>query len=144
LSRASCRRTLLISMQSTTVNDLLSRGFTEDPLALKAIERPFAVPLVLGVGVFVSGFALWMLKRIGDGLGVSLIAGSLCFLLLVMLCMYRSRPRSRHTGKPLLKYKNSSPDSGVIHELIYVCPDSKTFSRRVYVLKGSAVGGSGG
>ena len=128
-------------MQSTTVIELLSKGFTEDPLAVKALQRRFAVPFTLGVGVFVLGFALWMLNRIGDGVGVSLIAGSWCFLVLTAVCMYRSCPRSTHTGKPLLKYKNSSPDSGVILELIYVCPESKTFSRRVYVAKGHAVGG---
>ncbi len=130
-------------MEPITINELQSQGFTEDPLAVKAIERPFAVPLVLGIGVFVCGFALWMLKRIGDGLGVSLIAGSLCFLLLVMALMYFSRPRSRHSGKPLLKYRNAAPDAGVGHELIYVCPQSKTFSRRVFVRKGAG-GGAGG
>ena len=127
-------------MQSTTLNELRSNGFTEDPLAVKSLQKPFAVPFILGVAAFVVGFVL-VLTEVSIGVGISLVVGSLCFLLLMVVCMYRSRPKSRHTGKPLLKYKNSSPDPGVILELIYVCLDSKTFSRRVYVMK--SIGGGG-
>ncbi len=121
-------------MQSTTPNELRSKGFTEDPLAVKALKKPFAIPFILGIGSFVVGFVL-VLSEASIGVGISLVVGSLCFLLLTVMCMYRWRPKSRHTGKPLLKYKNSSPDPGVILELIYVCLDSKTFSRRVYLMK---------
>jgi hypothetical protein len=130
-------------MQTTTVNELLSNGFTEDPAAVKALQKAFALPLVVGLGGFVLGFVM-MIKRVSAGVGMSLTAGSLCFIGLMLLSMYRSRPKSRHTGKPLLKYKNSVPDPGVLLELIYVCPDSKTFSRRVYAVKGHAVAGIGG
>ena len=123
-------------MQSTTVNDLLSKGFTEDPLGVKELQKSFALPLVVGTGGFVLAFALMMLERVSTGLGLSLAAVSWCFIALTLVCMYRSRPKSRHTGKPLLKYKNRSPASGVILELIYVCPDSRTFSRRVYLENG--------
>lgn len=123
-------------MQSTTVNELLMKGFTEDPLAVKALQRSFAVPLAVGIGGFVLDFALMMLERISVNVGISLAAVSLCFIGLTMVCMYRVHPKSRHTGKPLVKYKNRSPSSGVILELIYVCPDSKTFSRRVYLESG--------
>jgi hypothetical protein len=127
-------------MQSTTLNDLRSQGFTEDPLAVKALQKLFAVPFILGGAAFVVGFVL-VLTEASIGVGISLVVGSLCFLLLTVVCMYRWRPKSRHTGKPLLKYKNSSPDPGVILELIYVCLDSRTFSRRVYVMK--SLGGAG-
>src|SRR3954464_8903474 len=127
-------------MQSTTVNELLSNGFAEDPLIVKSLQRVFAVPFIFGVGAFVFGFAL-VLKEVSVGVGISLVVGSLCFLLLMVLCMYRSRPKSRHPGTPLLKYKNSAPDPGVGVELIYVCLDSKTFSRRVYLMKGFGAGG---
>jgi hypothetical protein len=123
-------------MQSTTVNELLSKGFTEDPLAVKALQKSFALPLVVGTVAFVLAFALMMLERVSSGVGISIAAVSWCFIVLTLVCMYRARPKSRHTGKPLLKYKNRSPDSGVILELIYVCPDSKTFSRRVYLENG--------
>ena len=123
-------------MESTTVNELLSKGFTEDPVAVKALQRSFALPLVIGTAGFVLAFALMMLERVSVGVGIGLAAVSWCFIVLTLLCMYRSRPKSRHTGKPLLKYKNRAPDSGVILELIYVCPDSRTFSRRVYLENG--------
>jgi hypothetical protein len=128
-------------MQSTTVNELLSNGFTEDPRAVKALQRSFAAAWIVGVGSFVLAFALFMLSKVSIGLAFWLMAGSWCFLLLTAVCMYRSRPRSPYTGKPLLKYKNQSPDSGVMVELIYVCPDSKTFSRRVYLQGGAGHGG---
>jgi hypothetical protein len=128
-------------MQSTTVNELLSNGFTEDPLIVKSLQRAFAIPFIFGVGAFVFGFALVLMKD-SVGVGISLVVGSLCFLLLMVVCMYRSRPKSRHTGTPLLKYKNSSPDPGVVVELIYVCLDSKTFSRRVYLMRGFGPAGA--
>jgi len=123
-------------MQSTTVNELVSKGFTEDSEGLKQLQKSFAIPLIIGTGGFVLSFVLMMLERVSTGLGISLAAASWCFIVLTLVCMYRGRPKSRYTGKPMLKYKNRSPASGVILEVIYVCPDSKTFSRRVYLENG--------
>ena len=120
-------------MQSIAVHELVSKGFTEDPEGLKEMQRSFALPLIIGAGGFVVSFGLMMLEKIRVWLGVSLAAASWCFTVLTLIGMYRSRPRSWHTGKPMLKYKNRSPAAGVIHEILYVCPDSKTFARRVYL-----------
>lgn len=123
-------------MESTTVNELLSKGFVEDPITAKVLQKSFAVPLVAGAAGFVLAFAFMMIECVSVGVGIAIAAVSWCFIVLTLVCMYRARPKSRHTGKRLLKYRNRSPDSGVILELIYVCPDSKTFSRRVYLENG--------
>jgi hypothetical protein len=123
-------------MQTTTVEELVSKGFMEDPQGLKQLERPFALPLALGVGGFALSFALMMLEKISTRSGFVLAGVSWCFVVAMMVCMYRSRPKSRHTGRPMVKYKNRSPASGVIHEVIYVCPESKTFWRRIYLENG--------
>lgn len=130
-------------MQTTTINELLSKGFTEDPRAIKLIQRPFLIPCIPALGVYVVSFACLVLKKGSIGVNLALLAGSWCFIGLMLLCLYKSRPKSRHTGKPLSKYKNSFPDSNVGLELIYVCPESKTFSRRVYLVKGGSAAACG-
>ena len=123
-------------MQTTTVEELESKGFSEDPQGRKRFERPLLLPAVLGLGVYAVSFALMVFKKIPELTGIILVCGSLCILGIMALCQYWSRPKSRHTGRRLVKYKNASPGPDVILEVIYVCPESKTFWRRVYALRG--------
>jgi len=123
-------------MQSTSIDELLAKGFTEDSDGIRRFKRLFMVPAIIGLGVYVLCFGLLVsgkvdIRRPLIGLAVSWIS-----LGAMAVIMYKWRPRSRHTGKPMLKYKNSAPPGNVVTEIIYVCPDSKTFSRRVYLQRG--------
>ncbi len=51
------------AMQSITVSELVSKGFTEDAEGLKELQRPFALPLITGMGGFVLSFGLMMLEK---------------------------------------------------------------------------------
>ena len=62
-------------MQSTTLNELRSNGFTEDPVAVKALQKLFAVQFVLGVAAFVVGFVL-VLTEVSIGVGPNWDAAS--------------------------------------------------------------------
>src|SRR5215471_1505322 len=121
-----------MKMESVTVEALLAQGYTEDPDGLKGLERSYRLPLIIGVSGFILSFALIMLGKVSDKVGLTLAGISWCFIISTIVFMYRSRPKSRHTGKALLKYKNRAPDPDVMLEVIYVCRDSKTFFRRVY------------
>jgi hypothetical protein len=131
-------------MERISTDELIAKGFTEDPDGIRKFKRLFLVPAIIGLGVYVVCFALVVFgKRDVRGPLIG-VAASWILLGVMALIMYKSRPRSRHTGKPLLKYKNSAPVGNVATEILYVCPDSKTFSRRVYLVRGgghAVVGG---
>jgi hypothetical protein len=123
-------------MERINIDELLSKGFTEDPDGIRKFKRLFLVPAIIGLCVYVVCFVL-VVSRKHDIRGPLIgLAVSWILLGVMMVIMYKSRPKSRFTGKPLLKYKNSAPVGNVATEIIYVCPDSKTFSRRVYVVRG--------
>ena len=127
-------------MQSTSIDELLAKGFTEDPDGIRRFKRLFLVPAIIGLVAYVVCFALLVSGKVnhrGQLIG-PLIGLAVSWILLgaMAVVMYMWRPRSRYTGKPLLKYKNSAPLGNVVTEIIYVCPDSKTFSRRVYLQRG--------
>jgi hypothetical protein len=44
----------------------------------------------------------------------------------VLIRGYLSNPRSRHTGKPLLKFRDASPCRDSLVEILDVCPGSRT------------------
>jgi len=123
-------------MDSTTVEGLLVQGYTEDPEGIKGLERSYKKPIIIGVGGFGLSFVLMMFGKVSDKVGLGLAVISWLFIINAIIFMYRSQPRSRHTGKVLLKYKNRNLGPSVMLEVIYVCPESKTFFRRIYAESG--------
>ena len=92
-------------MKSITIDELFAQGFTENPEMIKQLQKPFRIPLIVGVGGFALSFLLMMLDKIDGAAGLTLAMGSWCFAVFTMFMMYRSNPKSRHTGKPFLKYR---------------------------------------
>jgi len=119
-------------MKTTTPERLISQGYTEDAEAGREFERPYTWPNLVLVVVFFSSLALSLADRISMKVGVSLMAGSFIIICLTIIRLRISIPHSRHTGKPMERYRNSAPERQVSSELIYVCHDSKTFFRRVF------------
>ena len=121
-------------MKMTTLQELISRGYAEDAVAGRAFERPYIWPnLILAVIFFVS---LGLVFAKGAQMQTGLPVMAVCFMIIctMILRLRLSTPRSRHTGKPMERFRNSSPEGDVLSELIYVCHDSKTFFRRVYAV----------
>ena len=119
-------------MKTTTPELLVSQGYTEDAMAGQEFERPYTWPnLVLAI-IFFSSLVLTLSDRISMKVGIPLMAGSMIIICLTIIRLRFSIPYSRHTGKPMERYRNSAPKEQVCTELIYVCHESKTFFRRVF------------
>jgi Zn-dependent membrane protease YugP len=134
-------------MNSIAIEHLKAEGYSEDSQRLTEFERPYLIPKILGISAFVICFTLLMVGSVNGKVGmikVGMISVpvALLFLLATMLVLHLSRPKSKLTGKPLIKYKNRFPAPSVLLELIYVCPDSKIFFRRVYAMRGNAAAGA--
>ncbi len=130
-------------MKTITIEELESEGYSEDPNGRKEFERPYLIPSLVGLSAFVICFILLVRGKVSARVGMISVGSAWLFCGATILIGYLSRPKSKLTGKPLIKYQNRSPDSDVRLELIYVCPDSKTFFRRVFMRKGdvAVVGG---
>ena len=105
-------------------------GYREDPADLARFVKPYGKPSFLGVLVSLVGFVL--LFPFGmSALPLSLMGLGLTVYGVTIWLMFTSTPISSFSGKPLVKYWNSSPlaQGG---EVIYVCEDSRTFFRRCF------------
>ncbi|MGZ4963480.1 MAG: hypothetical protein ACXWIU_07290 [Limisphaerales bacterium] len=130
-------------MNSISIAELVDEGYSEDVKGLKDFLRPYwplAALIYIGLAAYIISFYLMVTKTTK----AALISVGLAMLFLGALSVigYLARPKSKLTGKPMLKYKNRFPDEDVVSEWIYVCPDSKTFFRRIHLRKRD-VGDSG-
>lgn len=130
-------------MKSISIEELTAQGYSEDPKGRKEFERPFRIPSIIGISAFIICFTLLVLGKISAMVGVISVGISWLFCGATILIGGMSRPKSKLTGKPLIKYKNRFPASDVALEMIYVCPDSKTYFRRVFAYIGYGTGAAG-
>jgi hypothetical protein len=128
-------------MKSISIEELITQGYSEDSKSLKEFEKPYRIPSIVGLSGFIICFTLVVLGKLHGKVGLISIGISLLFCLATIVRGYMSRPKSKLTGKPLIKYKNRFPAPDVGLELIYVCPDGKTFFRRIYAFTGYNSGG---
>jgi hypothetical protein len=109
-------------------------GYQEDITALRRFERPFILPSVFGGLLFLGPFIYLMIYRQPVYLLSLCLVGLLTFLG-TMYVMFRSKPLSKASGRPMERYWNTS-SSARGDEVIYVCHDSKTYFRRTFAEKG--------
>lgn len=128
-------------MNDISVKKLIEEGYTEDPDGLRQLDFPYIVPCMIGVLVFVGSLALVFMNILDLKYGLALMATAWCAVGALILKQYLSKPRSRHTGKPLQKYRSVTPQPNVTKEVIYVCEDSKTFFRKAYAVESYDCGG---
>ena len=119
-------------MERITITELQERGYTLDYQAQKSFENKWGfwcVPLALAVIFSLMG-GIW--DWIPYGLGWILAAASLFSLWGVMAYAGKAPVVSRHSGKVMKKYENAHPDDKVVHEVVCVCKESKTYFTRVW------------
>jgi hypothetical protein len=123
-------------METLDVQSLIDEGYTEDPEALERFERPFTIPFIVLIILFVGDLALLLTGGIDTRMGGGVLIALLALIFGIIALLYYSRPRSRHTGRPLDRYRNLAPARRRDVEFLYVCAESKTFFRRVYAQGG--------
>lgn len=136
-------------LRALRTSELIAQGFTEDGVAKAALDRkvkrmttPLLVATVLLAMVVPALLALfsfgahWLFA-------VSMICGFICVFALfkVSAIAYRRPVLSRHTGKPMVKYRNLTPGMSVQVGTIHVCPESKTFFTKTWRQVGDSGGG---
>lgn len=121
-------------METITPEQLKARGYTEDPEGRRRFDRPYKLPNGVLVLVFCGSLVGVATGRLSVLPALWTAVGAFLTLFVIQVLAYRSTPRSRFTGKPLMRYRNAKPGRDVLTELIYACEDSKTFFRRVWWL----------
>ena len=119
-------------MNQISIAQLIQDGYAEDPVGRRKFERPYLLFFAPWVITFITSMLLLFCELLHPITAAIIMATSLIMLGLGALTMYRACPRSRHTGKPLMKVRNTKPQSPILSEIIYVCPDSKTFFTRSF------------
>lgn len=119
-------------MKFVSVAELKEQGYKEDPEGRKHLEAPYRVVFWCMIIVFVGS----LLAYVFTSGHLRSIFGYICgisFLLFfpVVLSstaiMHYSTPRSRHSGEPLGRYRNSDYEANTRSDVVYVCPVSKTY-----------------
>jgi hypothetical protein len=131
-------------MKSISIAELVSEGFSEDFRSLDYLERPYQIPALIGAGAYIICFILLVTKKIDIEAGVISVVSLLLFCAVTMLIAKTARPKSDLTGRPMMRYKNRFPAKDVILELVYVCPHSKSYIRRISVKRGHGPYGPAG
>ena len=119
-------------MNKISIAQLIQDGYAEDPVGRRKFERPYLLFFAPWVITFIASLLLLFCELIQPITATIIMATSLVLLGLGALTMYRAHPRSRHTGKPLMKFNNTKPQWPTLSEIIYVCPDSKTYFTRSF------------
>jgi hypothetical protein len=122
-------------LRAIATSELIAQGYTEDGVAkamfARMLKRRTTPLLILAVLCAIVVPGLLVLFSVGPEWlpPVLMVFGFICVLssFLVSSIMYRCPVLSRHTGKPLIKYRNLTPGMSVRISTIYVCPDSKTY-----------------
>ncbi|QTR52011.1 hypothetical protein [Thiothrix unzii] len=118
-------------MEPLDAAKLIEAGYTEDPEALKQFERRYFIPIVLPLANFVIMSILALFGIVSE---IPVIASFVALFFIgiaIAALMYYSNPLSRFSGLPLKKYRSLVPKTPG-RELLYVCPESKTFFRRIH------------
>ena len=118
-------------MKEKREEDLIADGFAWDADGLRKLERPYIIPSIIGVLAFVAVFVMIWRQVLPVGIGVGLLAAVWLAIGGVALLMFRSHSKGK-SGKPLQKFRNSSPDSHGL-EVLYVDPESKTYFKRLFM-----------
>jgi hypothetical protein len=119
------------------VEDLIALGYTEDEKGFRQFENKWGIPCLFAAAVFLAAAVLMIAKKIPIAIGVPAFLCSLLFIAVMIVFKYNSQPDSRHSGRPMLKFKNADPEK---FGLIYVCPHSKTYFTQVFMEPGKRVG----
>jgi hypothetical protein len=119
------------------VEDLIALGYTEDKKGFRQFENKWGIPCLFAAAIFLAAAVLMITKTIPIAIGVPAFLCPLLFIAVMIVFKYNSQPVSRHSGRPLLKFKNADPK---IFSLIYVCPYSKTYFAQVFMEPGKRIG----
>lgn len=117
-------------MNEISVAQLVLQGYTEDKEGLKRFQRPYAPFFLLILVVFLASLISFFTSSWPYAAATCL--ASITFGGLGIAAMYRAAPISRHSGKPLVKYINKKPSPLTLTEVVYVCPESKTYFSRSF------------
>ena len=117
-------------MRTISAADLAD--YAQEPTALRRFERPYLVPCLVGVALFIAGFVL--LIRTYDLRFFILCAVGIATFLIAIRVMYRATPLSSRSGRPMEKFRYVGPDAACL-EIAYVDHDSKTYFRRVFMTR---------
>ena len=128
-------------MQLKSVEELEAQGYAYDPQGLTEFLGRYSTVQRIAWCAVLLGFVLATIGGIWFGpqfahkeflfkVGFFFLFVSFCVIGLTDHFLFKSCPRSRHTGKPMLQYESTSRPSN--HDVIYVCPDSKTFFVKHY------------
>lgn len=121
-------------MKTIDLESLIQDGYQEDTRSIRSFERRYAPFSILGVIGFAGGF--YLIYNNGPTIGIAVAAVSFLFLGAVCTHAYFAIPVSTTSGLPMEKYRRigSMPNET---EFIYVDHSSRTFCRRVAVIKGT-------
>ncbi len=117
-------------MNVIEIDSLATQGYVEDATARRAFDAQCLKQNIVPGAAFVSGLVYAAWNSTSAGLVFSLIAASFCIL--IVWLQYRAPMIDRDTGRPMVKYKNKHPGKCVLLELVYVCPEKKTYFRRIW------------
>ena len=118
-------------MKEQREENLIGQGYVLDSSGLRAFERHYTLPSLVGVIIFIFIFVLIWKQTLSIEVGIGLLAVAWLATSGVIAHMYFSKPKSKKTGNSLQKFKNSSPDCDGF-EVLYVDPDTKTYFKRLF------------
>lgn len=118
------------TMNEISLEQLTLEGYTEDKEGLKRFQRAYTPFFFLILLVFIAS----LISFFTDAWPYAVVTclASIAFGFLGIAVMYRASPLSRHSGKPLVKYINKKPKPLTLTEIVYVCPESKTYFSRSF------------
>lgn len=125
-------------LEEITIGELISKGYTEDRVAKKQFDTKIFLRLAPFIASFFASLVLCVVinrdvAEINRSVAVFVAAaGPFLGILVVLFVAYRSPILSRHTGKPMVQYKNTQLSDRVSLETLYVCPDGKTYFSRAW------------
>jgi hypothetical protein len=123
-------RWILRTMNEISIEQLVLQGYSEDIEGLKQFQRGYAPFFLLILLVFIASLISFFTNS-WPYAAITCLA-SIAFGFFGIAVMYRATPISRHSGKPLVKYINKSPKPLTLTEVVYVCPESKTYFSRSF------------
>jgi hypothetical protein len=106
--------------------DLIAEDYSYDYIGQHEFEGLHSLPKIASVAIYLSLVILFYAKIISN-ITLTLVSPLFAFIFMIIaLIISYSIPKSRITGKPLLKFKNSSPECKR-RELLYVDVENKTY-----------------
>ena len=114
-------------MKRITISELVSQGFTEDRVARKQFNGKLLLRLAPFMVAFCASGILALLHKVVFSVCFMAGVGSSLGILAVLFVAYRSPVLSRHTGRPMVRYRNAQPGDRVFLEtcLLYTSPSPR-------------------